>query len=114
MRHKWCICGKSGAFDICCDKLNHRTKFGPNRAIIIQVTAILSPLLLLASLGFEPMTLGLPQDVYCIQYYAPPCHWSHYFVILLTISTPCGGIWPKKAKSRGTRGNLTVSGTYAI
>ena len=81
MRHKWRFCGKSDAFDICCDVVNHPTKFGPNRTIIVQVNAILSPLGLLASLGFEPMTLGLLQDIYCIQYYAALNQWSHYFVL---------------------------------
>ena len=74
-------CGKSGAFDICCDEVNHPTKFGPNRNIIVQVSAILSPFGILASLGFEPMTLGLPLDVYCIQYYAPSCQWNQYYVL---------------------------------
>ena len=68
---QWRICGKSGASDICCDELNHPTKLGPNRTIIVRVTAILSPLVLLALLGFEPMTLGLPQDVSCAQYCTP-------------------------------------------
>ena len=80
MQHKWRICGKSGALNICCDEVNHPTKFGPNRTIIVQVTAIFSPLGILVSLGFELMTLELPQDVYCIQYYARPCQWSHWFV----------------------------------
>ena len=72
MRQKGRICGKSGTFDVCCVEFNHHTKSGPNRTIIVQVTAILSPLGTLASLGFEPITLGLPQDIYCTQHYAPP------------------------------------------
>ena len=66
---------QEGAPGICCDEVNH----GPNWTIIVQVRAILSPLGILASLGFEPMALRLPQHIYYTQYYAPLYQWNNYF-----------------------------------
>ena len=64
MRHKWRICDKSDAFDICRDEVIHPTKFRPNRTINVKVTAFGNLGCRLAWLGFEPMTFILPHDVY--------------------------------------------------
>ena len=64
-------CGINGALatkvahlNICCDEVNHPTKFRPDRTIIVKVMAFGSPEGLLASLRFEPMTLWLPHNIY--------------------------------------------------